>query len=671
MCTFAETANHVQVRRRSLLVPQSGQNESSTNLESAYWCDRAFSPETSQPQLYEESVAPIVGAVLQGYNGAVIAYGQTGSGKTHTIVGSGTAHTRGVIPRAVEAIFASLQKRNHWFVTVRILEVYNERTRDLLSTGPQPAQVEICDADAVSGDTGRAFHCPSATEREVHSPEEALQALNEAVRRRETARTEMNDSSSRSHLIFTLVAGQSDDLLHATIKGRLHLVDLAGSERLKRSEAQAQLRASEAPTNSGDGGAGAAKSMRGEKERRREASTINKSLSQLALVVQRLTQANGSSSCHVPYRDSALTQLLADSFGGNSKTCLIITCSPLLKDRDETRCALEFGKRANLVRNAPEINIEMEEGLEPSDVVKALVAKELAQLRKERDGYKQLATEAAAALLEQQRLRQEEVKKLEAEKVLMERLWLSAATTAAESQEEAATRVAKLQRQLEKATLDINREREEKANIRNLLVAALEGATRLHEASAEASPMEGILRSAREDCLDLREKSSERGVALRRGLDLAGAEASRQQKLRETRFAMLDDEAQKLQDQWRTLLNDGDPLEALRHLDTREEAEPELTTSADLFYDDCVSASAAEDEPEIAAGSPKTRGSPRKRMVTDVAGSFTEATTSSELELVGGHTASSKKKANATTQLARAEQESGQSSLGQTLHVYK
>merc|ERR1719322_393685 len=106
-----------------------------------------------------------------------------------------------------------------------------------------------------------------------------------------------------------------------------------------------------------------------QRDQRREAGAINKSLMHLALVIHRLTQVTSCGLRHVPYRDSMLTRLLADSFGGSSKTCLIITCSSLTKDRDETHCALEFGKRAVLVKNVAEINIEMQQ--EISDVVKA------------------------------------------------------------------------------------------------------------------------------------------------------------------------------------------------------------------------------------------------------------------------------------------------------------
>merc|ERR1712048_434597 len=122
-------------------------------------------------------------------------------------------------------------------------------------------------------------------------------------------------------------------------------------------------------------------SPRSPRDQRREAGEINKSLSQLALVIQRLTTK--TNYMHVPYRDSMLTRLLAESFGGNSKTCLIITCSSMMKDREETRCSLEFGKRAKLVKNKAEINLEVTHEVTP--VMQALIQKELADLHKEKE----------------------------------------------------------------------------------------------------------------------------------------------------------------------------------------------------------------------------------------------------------------------------------------------
>merc|ERR1712048_123085 len=132
-------------------------------------------------------------------------------------------------------------------------------------------------------------------------------------------------------------------------------------------------------------------SPRSPRDQRREAGEINKSLSQLALVIQRLTTK--TNYMHVPYRDSMLTRLLAESFGGNSKTCLIITCSSMMKDREETRGSLEFGKRAKLVKNKAEINLEVKAEInlevtkEVTPVMQAFVQKQLAQLNRDREEH--------------------------------------------------------------------------------------------------------------------------------------------------------------------------------------------------------------------------------------------------------------------------------------------
>ena len=74
------------------------------------------------------------------------------------------------------------------------------------------------------------------------------------------------------------------------------MVDLAGSERVSKTKAEG--------------------------DRLLEARSINKSLQSLCHVISALTE---KSKVHVPYRDSLLTRLLQDSFGGNSKTLMIAT----------------------------------------------------------------------------------------------------------------------------------------------------------------------------------------------------------------------------------------------------------------------------------------------------------------------------------------------------------
>jgi len=86
-----------------------------------------------------------------------------------------------------------------------------------------------------------------------------------------------------------------------------------------------------------------------------EAKTINKSLTTLGIVINALTEKKSS---HIPYRDSKLTKILQDSLGGNSKTSLIITCSPSIYNYSETLSTLRFGSRAKIIQNKPMINRE-------------------------------------------------------------------------------------------------------------------------------------------------------------------------------------------------------------------------------------------------------------------------------------------------------------------------
>eukprot|EP00913_Durusdinium_trenchii_P007384 g6943.t1 len=273
--------------------------------EAQYQFDHVFPEEALQEEVFNVAVAPICEGVLSGYNGAVIAYGQTGSGKTHTVVGN--TKFRGVAPRAVHRVFEGLAQSSMWSVDVSVLEIYNERARDLLSPG-NLTHVEVHEVRS-EHEGSLSFRCPDAVRRQAQTPEEALAALAEGMKRRETARTDMNHHSSRSHLIFTLTATQRDPEIGATLRGRLHLVDLAGSERLKRSMSTEF-------------------SPRG--------------LQWAILPVEEVPA--------VGY------------------------------EHPETNGGKLFGKRAKLVRNRPQINLEVAH--EPSAVVEAFVAKKLEEMQR-------------------------------------------------------------------------------------------------------------------------------------------------------------------------------------------------------------------------------------------------------------------------------------------------
>ena len=139
---------------------------------------------------------------------------------------------------------------------------------------------------------------------------------------RSIASTLMNAESSRSHSIFILTVTQNNMEDLSCKVGKLYLVDLAGSEKIAKTGAQGTTLD--------------------------EAKKINQSLTTLGKVITALTDKKSS---HVPYRDSKLTRLLQESLGGNSRTCLIITCSPHPFNEQETLSTLRFGQRARNIKN--------------------------------------------------------------------------------------------------------------------------------------------------------------------------------------------------------------------------------------------------------------------------------------------------------------------------------
>ncbi|RYG55687.1 hypothetical protein EON66_04705 [archaeon] len=228
------------------------------------------------------------------------------------------------------------------------LQIYNERVYDLLADVSAPARsaalgstwnsTSISTAAGAGGaadreaslnlreHSSRGVYVEGLTEVQVSNVAEALSHLSMGLANRRVAATNMNRESSRSHCVFT-ISLESQETRNGTVRSRnscLHVIDLAGSERQKRTGA----------TDS----------------RLKEAAQINKSLSCLASVISSLVEVAQGKARHVPYRDSKLTYLLRDSLGGNSRTSLIATVSPMEDCYSETVSTLKFAESAKQVR---------------------------------------------------------------------------------------------------------------------------------------------------------------------------------------------------------------------------------------------------------------------------------------------------------------------------------
>lgn len=298
----------------------------SSEANSPFTFDRVFPTTTRQQDVFDYSIRSTVDDVLAGYNGTVFAYGQTGSGKTYTMMGADIAdeEQKGIIPRIVEQIFDRIMKSDssiEFMVKVGYMEIYMERIRDLL--------VPSNDNLPIHEDKQRGVYVKGLHEFYVGSIEEVYMMLDKGGQARAVAATNMNQESSRSHSIFVIEVTQKNESGSAR-SGRLFLVDLAGSEKVGKTGASGQTL--------------------------EEAKKINKSLSSLGNVINALTD---SKSSHIPYRDSKLTRILQESLGGNSRTTLIVNCSPSSYNDAETISTLRFGERAKTIKQKAKINEEL------------------------------------------------------------------------------------------------------------------------------------------------------------------------------------------------------------------------------------------------------------------------------------------------------------------------
>ncbi|CAH1116212.1 unnamed protein product [Phaedon cochleariae] len=288
--------------------------------------DSVYDERSTQQNLYDETVRPLVASVLEGYNGCVFAYGQTGTGKTFTMEGA-DGDEKGIIPRAFEQIWAHIDRKTgvEFLVSVRYLEIYMEEIRDLLrSKSTKPHELRETNGQGVTVTNLHSQTCQSA--------KDMCRAMRAGNAIRTTGRTNMNEHSSRSHAIFQIVIEMAEERSKSVKIGKLSLVDLAGSERQSKTGA------------TGD--------------RFKEATKINKSLSSLGNVIYALAE----NSSHIPYRDSKLTRLLQDSLGGNSKTIMIANVGPASMNYEETIVTLRYAYRAKSIKNNPVKNEDMKDG---------------------------------------------------------------------------------------------------------------------------------------------------------------------------------------------------------------------------------------------------------------------------------------------------------------------
>ncbi|XP_050549699.1 kinesin-like protein unc-104 isoform X10 [Spodoptera frugiperda] len=310
--------------------PGSKDGAKSFNFDFSYWSHNPNDPEfSSQVMVYKDIGEEMLQHAFDGYNICIFAYGQTGAGKSYTMMGSGKDGQEGIIPQICKDLFRRIRQTTSddlkYSVEVSYMEIYCERVRDLLNP-KNKGNLRVREHPALGP------YVEDLSKLAVTSYQDIYDLIDEGNKARTVAATNMNETSSRSHAVFTIFFtqqrhDQTTNLMSEKVS-KISLVDLAGSERADSTGAKGT--------------------------RLKEGANINKSLTTLGKVISALAEIASKSkkskkADFIPYRDSVLTWLLRENLGGNSKTAMIAAISPADINFDETLSTLRYADRAKQI----------------------------------------------------------------------------------------------------------------------------------------------------------------------------------------------------------------------------------------------------------------------------------------------------------------------------------
>ncbi|KAK5875408.1 hypothetical protein CesoFtcFv8_026498 [Champsocephalus esox] len=300
------------------------------SFDYSYWSHTAAEEPgfACQRQVYKDIGEEMLLHAFEGYNVCIFAYGQTGGGKSYTMMGRQEPGQEGIIPQLCEDLFqrtgGNADPDLNYSVEVSYMEIYCERVRDLLN--PKSSSTLRVREHPILGP-----YVEDLSKLAVTGFPDIRDLMDAGNKARTVAATNMNETSSRSHAVFTIVFTQRrrDQMtgLDTEKVSKISLVDLAGSERADSSGARGT--------------------------RLKEGANINKSLTTLGKVISALAEMQSNKkrrSDFIPYRDSVLTWLLKENLGGNSRTAMIAALSPADINYEETLSTLRYADRAKQIR---------------------------------------------------------------------------------------------------------------------------------------------------------------------------------------------------------------------------------------------------------------------------------------------------------------------------------
>ncbi|XP_017124601.1 kinesin-like protein unc-104 isoform X9 [Drosophila elegans] len=310
--------------------PNTSDSVKRFNFDYSYWShDHHDADFSTQSMVYKDIGEEMLQHSFDGYNVCIFAYGQTGAGKSYTMMGRQEEHQEGIIPMICKDLFTRIQDTEtddlKYSVEVSYMEIYCERVRDLLNP-KNKGNLRVREHPLLGPYVEDLSKLAVTDYQDIHD------LIDEGNKARTVAATNMNETSSRSHAVFTIFFTQRryDTMTDLTTEkvSKISLVDLAGSERADSTGAKGT--------------------------RLKEGANINKSLTTLGKVISALAEVaskkkNTKKADFIPYRDSALTWLLRENLGGNSKTAMIAAISPADINYDETLSTLRYADRAKQI----------------------------------------------------------------------------------------------------------------------------------------------------------------------------------------------------------------------------------------------------------------------------------------------------------------------------------
>ncbi|XP_026010248.1 kinesin-like protein KIF1B isoform X26 [Astatotilapia calliptera] len=327
----------MQGNTTTILNPKAPKEPAKTfSFDYSYWShtspdDPCFA---SQNLVYNDIGKEMLQHAFEGYNVCIFAYGQTGAGKSYTMMGKQEEGQEGIIPMLCEDLFEKINEDGNkeelsYSVEVSYMEIYCERVRDLLNP-KNKGNLRVREHPLLGP------YVEDLSKLAVTSYTDIADLMDAGNKARTVAATNMNETSSRSHAVFTIVFTQrkhdSETDLSTEKVSKISLVDLAGSERADSTGAKGT--------------------------RLKEGANINKSLTTLGKVISALAEVSKKKkkSDFIPYRDSVLTWLLRENLGGNSRTAMVAALSPADINYDETLSTLRYADRAKNIKCNAVIN---------------------------------------------------------------------------------------------------------------------------------------------------------------------------------------------------------------------------------------------------------------------------------------------------------------------------